>query len=246
MDKLIYTAMTGARMLAQRQESIAHNLANANTNGYRAQTTAFRATPVNGPGVASRVAAVETSTGSDFRPGPLLQTGNPFDVAISGSGFFAVQAPDGSEAYTRDGQMELSPEGNLVSKKGHPLIGEGGPLTIPANHEVMIGRDGTISAVPAGAGKQNSVTVGRLKLVNPDEKSLVRGGDGLFRVPGGEADADPAVTVSSGSVEASNVNVVEALVDMISVARHFETQMKLMSSAEQNARAATQLLSISG
>lgn len=246
MDRLIFTAMSATRMLAQRQESIANNLANANTNGYRAQTAMTRSTQTDGGEVTSRGGVVDTSTGTDFRQGPLLQTGNPFDAAISGSGFFAVQTADGSEAYTRDGQMDLSAEGSLVSKRGYTILGEGGPLAIPPNHEVLIGRDGTVSAVPAGAGRQNAVTVGRLKLVNPDVASLVRGNDGLFRIPNGEADADPSVSVAAGAVEASNVNVIEAMVEMIGVARQFEMQMKLISSSEQNSRSASQLLSIGG
>ncbi len=232
-------------MLAQRHETVAQNLANANTNGYLAQTAVSRAVPVEGASMTSRIAG-DMSTGTDFRSGPLQQTGNPFDVAINGTGFFTVQAADGSEAYTRDGQMGLSLEGNLITKDGLQIIGEGGPLTIPPNHAISVGRDGTVSALPAGAERQNAVTVGRLKLVNPDEKTLVRSGDGLFRTTGGEAEADPDVSVVAGAVESSNVNMIEALVDMIAVARQFEMQMKLMSSAEQNSRAASQLLSISG
>jgi flagellar basal-body rod protein FlgF len=245
MDRLIYTAMTGARMLTQRQDTVAHNLANANTNGYRAETAAFRAVPVQGPGASSRVAAVETTTGADFRPGSLMQTGNPLDVAVNGKGFFAVQATDGTEAYTRDGQFQLSPEGALQTRAGFAVLGDGGPISIPANHEVLIARDGTITAIPSSTGRQNAVTVGRLKVVNPDERSLVRGADGLFRTRDGEpADADPAAMVASGAVEASNVNVVETLVEMIAVARQFEAQMRLLQSAENNARSASQLLSI--
>ena len=243
MDRLIYTAMVGTRALVHRHETIAQNLANASTNGYRAQTALIHSAPGASPDGASRVAPVETATGTDFRPGPVLQTGNPLDVAITGSGFFAVQGVDGTEAYTRDGQMELSPEGNLVTKRGQTVLGEGGPIAIPPNHEVLVGRDGTISAAPAGAGRQNAVNVGRLKLVNPDEQNLVRGSDGLFRLRNGEASSDPNVVVATGAVEASNVNVIEALVDMIEVARSFETQMKLLSNAEQNERAASQLLS---
>lgn len=233
-------------MLTQRQESISHNLANASTNGYRAETTAFRAVPVQGAGGGTRVPAVETTTGADFRSGPLVHTGSPLDVAINGKGFFAVQATDGAEAYTRDGQFQLSAEGTLVTKSGLPVIGEGGPLAIPPGHEVLVARDGTVTATPAGAGRQNPVAVGRLKLVNPDESTMSRRADGLFGFRDGVADADPAVQVSTGSVEGSNVNVVEALVEMIAVARHFETQMKLLSHAEQNARSASQLLSING
>ena len=245
MDRLIYTAMSGAKMLTQRQDSIANNLANATTTGFRAETTTFRAVPVNGPGEPTRVASIETTTGADFRPGPISQTGNPLDVAINGQGFFAVQATDGTEAYTRDGQFQLSAEGALQTRSGLAVVGEGGPITIPPDHNVLIARDGSISAIPT-TGRPNVVAVGRLKLVKPDESQLQRSGDGLFRLKGGgEADPDPAVPVAAGAIEASNVNAVEALVGMIAVARQFETQMRLLQSADQNAREATRLFSTS-
>lgn len=245
MDRLIYTAMSGAKMLTQRHETIAHNLANVSTNGFRSELTAFRAVPVVGAGSDTRVASVETTIGADFSPGPITQTGNPLDAAINGRGFFVVQTEQGEEAYTRDGGFKVSEDGTLQSRGGLAVLGDGGPLQIPANAKVLIGRDGTISAVPDGPGRQNVTQIGRLKLVNPEEDSLVRGTDGLFRTKAGEpAAADPAVLVAAGSIEGSNVNAVEALIGMISIARQFETQMKLLSSADQNSRSANQLLSM--
>ena len=247
MDRFIYTAMAGAKMLTQRHETVAHNLANASTNGFRAEITAFRAVPVVGPGSDTRVASVETTTGADFSPGSISQTGNPLDVAINGSGFFAVQSRDGTEAYTRDGAFTLSEDGTLQTRSGLVVVGDSGPLLIPPNHRVLFARDGTLSASPEGAGGQSLLQVGRLKLVNPDPNGLRRGSDGLFRQGNGEAAAaDPAVNVAAGALESSNVNVVESMISMISIARQFETQMKLLSTAEQNARAANQLFSISG
>lgn len=246
MDKLIYTAMSGAKMLTQRQETIAHNLANVSTNGFRAKLTAFRAVPLAGPGMPSRVASVETSVGADFTPGQLRFTGNPLDMAIQGPGFFAVQTPDGREGYTRDGAFMLSPEGTLQDRSGRPVMGEGGPITIPAGSNIMVGRDGTLTAVSTTDNRASAVTLGKLKVVNPEEGALERGGDGLFRMRDGtEADPDAAVLVAGQTLEGSNVSAVEALVGMIAVGRQFEQQMKLLQSAEQNAQRANQLLSVS-
>lgn len=245
MDRLIYTAMTGAKQAMARQDTLAHNLANANTTGFRANTTAFRAVPIQGPGEGTRVFAIESTPGTDFANGPIQQTGRELDVAINGEGFLAVQARDGSEAYTRAGNLHLDENGNLLTNTGMPVMGDGGPINIPADTKISIARDGTISATNE-TGQRNSVTVvGRLKLVKPPETELVRGGDGLFRGKGGEAfPLDDTVSVASGAVEGSNVNVVEAMVGIISAARQFEMQMKMLSTAEADSRAASQLLNI--
>ena len=173
---------------------------------------------------------------------PIQPTGRALDVAVKGEGYVTVQAADGTEAYTRDGSFDVTPEGTLVTRFGLPVAGEGGPLTIPANSTVSFGADGTVTATPAGGGAAQ--TVGRLKLVKPtDETPLKKGTDGLLRpVNGEDLPAENTVRIVSGSLEGSNVNVVEAMVDMISAARQFETQMKLLQNAEQNDQRAAQLL----
>lgn len=240
MDRLIYTAGSGARAMMQRQDGLANNLANANTPGFRADRAAFRAVPVQGEGAATRVVALEATAGFSDASGAIESTGRNLDVAILGKGFLAVQAPDGTEAYTRSGALQVSPEGTLVSPGGLPVAGEGGPLSIPAGATVSIARDGTVSAKGATGPAQ---TIGRLKLVNPPPADLRKGDDGLLRMATGEdAPADPEVRIASGSLEGSNVNVVEAMVGMISASRQFETQMKLLQTAEQNDQRAAQLL----
>lgn len=243
MDRLIYTAMSGARSLVARQDHLAQNLANVSTPGYRAETFALRAVPAgSGP---SRAFSQETSTGSDFTPGPIQRTGRSLDVAVEGRGWIAVQGRDGQEAYTRSGSLRLDPNGAILSPGGMPVMGDGGPLVAPPDTTLEIARDGTISAIPNSGSRSAVVSVGRIKLVNPEDAALVRGEDGLFRLRSGEAaGADPAVTLATGAVEGSNVNPVEAMVGMISAARSFETQMKLLTTAEANARAASQLLSV--
>lgn len=242
MDRLIYTSMTGAKHLMHRQDTLAQNLANAATTGYRADTVALRAVPARGSEAGTRVFTVETTTGSDFASGPMQSTGRPLDVAVQGPGWIAVQALDGNEAYTRAGNLQVSADGTLQLPNGLPVLGEGGPITVPADATLSVAPDGTVSAKTANSPTVNQV--GRIKLVNPDSAELEKGLDGLFRVRGGDpAGADESVRLAEGTLEGSNVNVVEAMIGMIAAARQFEMQMKLLSSAEQNEQKAGSLLS---
>src|ERR1043166_2788884 len=246
MDRMIYIAMSGAKYTLGPPASVAHNLANITTAGFRAESSAFRAVPVLGDGQPTRAFVLDSTVGSDFRPGAIQQTGRNLDVAIQGQGWIAVQAPDGSEAYTRHGSMQLNSNGVLQTPTGLNVRGDGGPISIPPDVTVTIAKDGTISTIPTTAPPTAVAVAGRIKLVNPDERQLVRGGDGLFRLTDGStAQADAAVSLTSGSLESSNVNAAEAMVNMISLARQFDMQMKLLQSAQDNARSATQLLSIS-
>lgn len=248
MDKLIYTAMTGASGTLARQAAVAHNLANVTTQGYRAEEHRLRAVQVQThnafpAALPTRAFAVDASTHTDFSEGALQYTGNFFDVAVRGKGWLALALPDGTEAYTRNGSFAVSENGVLQTKSGLPVMGDGGPITIPPDSRVAIERDGTISVVPE-TGAQNTVNaVGRLKLVNPPEAELVRGADGLFRLASGDpAPQDDTVKIAAGYLENSNVNPVEQMVAMISLARQFEMQMRTISTAEANDRAATQVL----
>lgn len=248
MDRLIYTAMTGASGVLNRQAAVAHNLANVSTPGYRAEEHRLRAVQVlthNAfpAALPTRAFVVDASTHSDFSEGALQYTGNPFDVAVKGPGWIALALPDGTEAYTRAGSLTVSENGLLQTKSGIPVMGDGGPLSIPPDSRITIERDGTVSVVPQ-SGAQNTVNaVGRIKLVNPPEAELVRGQDGLFRLKSGDpAPQDETVTLASGYLENSNVNPVEQMIAMISLARQFEMQMRVITSAEANDRAATQVL----
>jgi len=244
MDQLIYTSMTGARYLMERQATLAQNLANASTTGYRADEVGLRAVPVRGQTAGTRVFTVETTIGSDFTPGPIQATGRNLDVAVKGSGWLAVQASDGNEAYTRAGSLQIGPDGTLQTDGGLQVQGDGGPIQIPDGVEPQIGADGTISGKSVGSSQ--ITTLGRLKLVNPDPSQMVKGTDGLFRTRSGDpADQDPTVRVADASLEGSNVNPVDAMVGMISAARQFEMQTKLLSMAEQNDQKSSSLLSAS-
>lgn len=247
MDRLIYTAMSGASATLGRQASVAHNLANVSTNGYRAEEHRLRAVQVQTGAFSSalpvRAFTVDASTHSDFSQGPMVHTGNAFDVAVRNKGWIAMAMPDGSEAYTRNGSFQLSDTGILQNANGIPVQGDGGPITIPPDNRVMIEVDGTVSVVPQTGAQTGVNAIGRIKLVNPPEDTLVRGEDGFFRVAGGgAANPDENVKLAWGYVENSNVNPVEEMVSMISLARQFEMQLKLISNAELNDRAATQVL----
>ena len=247
MDKLIYTAMTGASQVLQQQAAVSENLANASTPGVRAVLSTFRAVPLVGEGLPTRTFVVESTPGADFTPGVLQQTGRALDVAINGEGWIAVQGQDGQEAYTRNGSLQITPNGVLQTRNGQDVMGEGGPIIIPPDTQVTVASDGTVSTVPSTDQVTSVVVVGRLKLVNPPPEQLERSGDGLFRMKDGtETLADAKVGVVSGSLEGSNVNTVEALVSMISLARKFDMQMKMLQSADNNARQATQIMSLNG
>jgi flagellar basal-body rod protein FlgF len=243
MDRLIYTAMTGAAQTMGRMASVSHNLANASTTGYRAEEHRLRAVQVLSKALPTRSFVVDASTHTDFTSGPLQFTGRPFDVAVQGQGWIAVQTPDGSEAYTRNGDLEINLNGVLQSRTGMPVQGDGGPISIPPDTKVSVGRDGTISVIPE-TGAQNSVNVlGRIKLANPPASDLVRGEDGLFRLRGGApAPVANDVSITSGYLEGSNVNPVEQMVGMISLSRQFEMQMKALTTANSDDQSATQIL----
>lgn len=245
MDRLIYTAMTGASQVLQQQAAVSENLANANTTGFRAELDTFRAVPLLGEGLATRTFVVDSSVGSDFTPAGLQPTGRPLDVAVQGNGWLAVQTLDGKEAYTRNGSFQVTPNGVLQTRSGLNVIGEGGPITVPPDTEVSIAKDGTISTVPSGSTPSQVSVIGRLKLVDPPAAQLDRGADGLFHLKGGAAaTADANVEIVPGSLEGSNVNTVEAMVNMIALARKFDMQMKMLQSADNDAQKSTQILTV--
>ncbi len=240
MDRLIYLSMSGAKAAMQRQDVLAHNLANASTTGFRAEMASFRAVPVRGDGASTRAYALETTIGYDERGGPVQSTGRELDVAVKGRSWLAVQALDGTEAYTRAGALEVTAEGTMVGAGGRTVLGDGGPITVPAGAQVDIASDGTVSAT---VGNGRPQVVGRLKMVTP-EGALQRGNDGLFRAAdGNDLDADPAARLQAGALEGSNVSAVETMVAMIAAGRQFEQQMKSLQTAEQREQAAARLLS---
>ncbi len=246
MDHLIYTAMSGANAAEQRQAVIANNLANASTNGFRAEIATFRSVPLRGDGASTRVFSLAATAGFKDTPGPIQYTGRNLDAMAQGNAWFGVQALDGTEAYTRNGAFEVSPEGNLVTANGLPVLSDSGsPIAIPPGASLTLGTDGTLTAK---VGKQPSASLGRVKMATPSaEDPLQRGNDGLFRTTSGDPmPTDATAKVQTGALEGSNVNSIETMVQMIQGARQYEAQMRLMQSAEANDKSATQLLSMQG
>ncbi len=243
MDRLLYIAMTGARETMQAQAVNAQNLANASTTGFRADLESFQSVPINGPGYASRVYGVATGQGIDTSSGPVIGTGRDLDIAINGDGWIAIQGPDGNEAYTRAGDLRVDSLGLLQTGTGRPVMGNGAPIAIPPFEKIEIAADGTISIRPLGQGANALAVVDRIKLVNPPSSDLVKGEDGLIHLRNGNpAEADATVEIQSGVLESSNVNTIEAMVNLIQLARQYETQVKMMANAEENDRASAELM----
>ena len=243
MDRLIYTSMTGANHTLNQQATVAHNLANAATTGFRSENNAFRAVPVFGDGLPTRAFVVDSTVNADFTPGALQTTGRDLDVAIKGSGWIAVQLDNGEEAYTRNGNLQVSPNGVLLTHNGLKVRGDRSTISVPPETRITIGADGTVSAVPITPQPNTVAVVGRIKLVNPPEESLIKGADGLFRLKdGGVAQVDTKVKLVDGTLEGSNVNVVHEMVSMIALARQFDMQMKMLENAQQNAQQASEIM----
>lgn len=246
MDRLIYIAMTGAKHTLERQATVANNMANASTIGFKGQVAVFRAVPVIGEGAGTRTFVVDTTMAADLRPGALTPTGRMLDVAVNGKGWIAVRGRDGREAYTRAGDLQLTATGLLQTRDGLDIVGDAGSIVAPPGSEVSIGGDGTVSVATTAATPDAVGAIGRIKLVNPPESELERGDDGLFRLSSGvPAPADPSVQLVAGTLERSNVSMVEALVELISQARHYETQLKLIQTADSDARSWSQILNMS-
>ncbi len=245
MDRLIYTAMTGARHAFLQQAGVAQNLSNASTIGYRAMEHRFRSVPVQGEGMPTRAFVVDASVADVFDQGPLMATGRPLDVAVQGAGWIAVETAAGQEVYTRAGNLQINANGQLQTASGLNVLSDGGPIAIPPDTNITISPDGTISSVPL-FGTPNTVNiVARIKLVNPPETDMVRGDDGLFRTRNGQpADTDEAVRLAPESLEGSNVNPVDSMVSLISLARQFEMQIKMLQTADSNAAKANQILTM--
>lgn len=245
MDKLLYTAMTGAKNVLFAQSTNANNLANVNTYGFKADLDFFVSEPVYGPGHPTRVYAEDARAGFNIAAGSLIQTGYPLDIGITGEGWIGVQADDGSVAYTRRGDLRIDASGLLLNGEGRLVLGDSGPITVPPNESLIVGRDGTISIRPLGAGANELANIDRVLLVNPPEQDIVKGNDGLYRLKSGEqAEPDAFVQVTSGAIEASNVNSVEALVNMIEYGRNFESQIRFFQVAEDMDAQSARLMSL--
>ncbi|MFC3150012.1 flagellar basal-body rod protein FlgF [Litoribrevibacter euphylliae] len=247
MDKALYISMSGAKQNMFAQRSHANNLANANTTGFREDFAQARSQPVWGDYHPTRAYAMTERPASNFKPGAMMETGRDLDIAIPDRGFFVVQDPEGNEALTRAGNFVQDVNGQLLTPQGLSVMGEDGPIFIPPASQINVANDGTISLIPAEGQAADVVELGRLKLVNPEIETLDKGTDGLFRVkdqPGVVFEQDPTVQVTSGFLESSNVNTINAMTEMMSHQRQYELQVKMMKTTEENAEKVASLLQI--
>jgi flagellar basal-body rod protein FlgF len=243
MDKLVYTAASGLRAHMASQAAIANNMANSATIGFRADRVVFDRLSLTGSGFETRTPASEEVVDADRKPGAVMQTGRPLDVAVTGESWLAVQAPDGTEAYTRRGDLQVAPSGVLETGDGFPVMGSGGPITVPPVQSISIAADGTIAIVPLGGDAKATQILDKLKLASPKGSDTVKGLDNLLRVRGGGVlpeDAD--AKVQSGALEGSNVNMTQSLVDMIENQRSYEVQANLMKEAKTMDESAASLM----
>lgn len=247
MDKLVDITRGAMRGAMVRQSAIANNLANANTSGFRGEIVNASTRWIDGQTLKTRAQSVDQVIAADMATGIVKETGNPLDVAIGGDGMLAVQADDGSEAYTRRGDLQLNDSGLLTNGEGRPVLGDGGPITLPPADSVSIAKDGSIWIVPVGGQIDQPQQVDRLKVVSPAGSAIAKGLDGLFReVNGGTLPADPLAQVSAGSLEGSNVSATASLVEMIEASRAWEQQIKLIDTARDIDSGGASLMRLDG
>jgi flagellar basal-body rod protein FlgF len=243
MDHLIYTAMNGAKQVMLKQATNSHNLANLNTTGFRADLDAFKSLPVYGPGHPTRVYNQDLRAGTDLSSGQIITTGNELDVAIRDKGFIAVQDKDGMESMTRRGDLHISSAGLMETGDGDPVMGNSGPIAVPPHEKLEIAADGTISIRPLGQSAAALAVVDRIKLVNPQVTDIKKTESGLLRLESDEEmQPDTTVQLLNGSLESSNVSSMEAMVNMIELAREFELHIKMMKEAKDTDAAAASIV----
>ena len=245
MDRLIWTALSGMNDSMVRQRVIASNMANAQTTGFRAEMLYSTPITLTGPALEARAMSEGEVRGADMRPGTITHTGRPLDVAMNGEALLTVEAEDGSEAYTRRGDLSVAPSGVLENGEGRPVLGAAGPITVPPGGSVVIGPDGSVSVEnPQNPGEHQ--VVGRLKLANPAGSKIAKGLDGLFRVTGGGVlPDDEAARLEPQALEQSNVDPAGVIVQMVEAQRLFDIRTKLVSTAREIDERGTALMRIS-
>ena len=252
MIRSLYVAATGLQAQQINMDVIANNLANVNTTGFKSGRTVFQdllyqnltqpgaqssQTTLYPSGLQLGTGVAPVATERLFTEGNLTQTGNSLDVAINGNGFFQILQPDGTIAYTRDGTFQLNNQGQLVNSSGYPLQPA---ITIPASAQnITIGNDGTVSVtLPGQAAAQQVGPIQLASFINPAGLQSI--GGNLYLQTGssgspntGQPTLNGLGSVQQGYLEASNVNVVSALVDMISTQRAYEINSKAVQASDQ-------------
>jgi flagellar basal-body rod protein FlgF len=246
MDRLIWTAVSGMSASMARQRMIANNMANAQTTGFRAETMSFTPVTLKGPRLESRALTDAEVRGARMEAGAMVATGRALDIAVQGETLIAVQAPDGSEGYTRRGDLSLTPAGLLVNGDGYPVLGEGGPISLPPGSEVSLSPDGAVMVRDPASPDAPPQQIETIKLAGWRGTRIEKGLDGLFRVPGGGVlPADPEARIATGTLEQSNVRPSEVLVEMVEAQRLYEMRTQLIATARDIDQGGAQLMRLS-
>jgi flagellar basal-body rod protein FlgF len=247
VDTALFVSMSGAKETMRTLQIISNNLANANTIGFQADYESMKSfSNDDNNKMQTRVYSSTGNSYSDFRQGPLISTGGDFDIALSGPGFIAVQTKDGKEAYTRAGNLKLTPEGVLVTHKGNVVLSDKGILNIPMATRISINDEGEISAQLHGQSETQLTKLGKIKLVEIPTSALQKSEDGLFHVVDENAPVMETgkVKIKHKTLEGSNVDAVMALTQLIDTSRQFEMHTKSMKSIEENSIKSNQLLNV--
>lgn len=245
MDRVIYTAFAGMESAMNRQRVVASNMANVNTPGFRAETFAAQAVALDGEALEARAMGRGAVYGADLSAGSFIATGSKLDIAVQGDAMIALQAPDGSEVYSRRGDLSVGPTGLLENGEGRPVMGNTGPITVPIGQAISFAEDGSVMAADPQTPEAPPQVVGRIKLASVEGSAIAKDLDGFMRVQGGGIlPADETARITSGSLEQSNVNTTQVLSAMIEAQRSFEMRAKLLTTAASIDETGARLMSL--
>ncbi|KPF63978.1 flagellar basal body rod protein FlgF [Porphyrobacter sp. AAP60] len=251
MDRMIYTAMTAMNAAMDRQRTVANNLANASTPGFRQEIFAVTPATLKDGSIEARAVARGNVRGADMTAARVVPTGNPLDVALEGKALLAFQSPDlQGEVYSRRGDLRVGASGVIENGEGLAVLGEGGtPITVPPGFAIAIASDGAILASDPAAPNAAAEQIDRLRLVNPEGSPLAKGIDSFLKVPGanganGVLPPDLTARLTPGALEQSNVQTADTLVQMIEAQRAFEQRAKIIRTAGELDEASSGLMGL--
>ena len=252
MDKLAYTALSAMQSQSVVRAAITNELANVSTIGFKKSfQIASSAVKIDGPGHESRYQpGLQINDVINLTPGTPMSTGRPLDVAMNDQTVLAVQSAEGDIAFTRRGDLKVSPTGVLENAEGELVMGEGGPITVPVGNLITVSPDGTVFAQLPTDPEAAAIAIGQLMLRDASQTELVRRTDGLFEpreaaLKGQDFPTGPKpVSVSPGMLEGSNVNPVATMVKMLDFSRQFEMQLKLVKETQSIDEAGSTMMRI--